>query len=977
MMARPGGGRMRWNQGKSRNKPARSARLLPLEALEDRQLLSTFTVTNLNDSGPGSLRTAIVAANAQPGADTIGFATAGTIRVGRSSLPAITGTVTIDGSTAPSFAGSPVVTVDFRGTHGLSFETGSEGSNLQSLALVRAGTSGVTLNASFVTVQGNFIGLLPSGQVDGNKGDGVQINASSHGDLVGHADPVSSVTYSDASSVPTLPVSVWQGIRNGITSGQYLLTGTSGANGVLYEGPITGVGGTTYAVNVPGATASSVYGPNLLSDGTIQLVGSYKNGTGTVNGFLYQGTTADLSQAGGYTTIDYPGAKYTYVHSTMGGLAVGNADGPEGIAPLGTGHAFLYDIAAGTISDIVYPGSTSTTAYGIWSNGNNGFTIVGGYSTLGTSGVSLSHAFMVDYDSTTAQYKNWASFDDPNFGIGQDSITHFEGVSSDENGVYTLVADSIQSGTANPTQGSFVTVVRNADGSFGPGKWVALNVPGVNSTTNISSANSVAGNAVVGEAIGTAGTSAYQAQIHSSFQLSNVISGNRGNGVAIYGGSDNQIAMNNIGTDVTGTQRRGNGQNGILITNGATGNLVGGQATGGNDPTQGVFVRPPQGNLISGNGANGVLITGAASQNQLSGNFVGTTASGTAALGNRLDGVAIVAANGNTLLGCTLQQDPFVFYNVLSGNGGNGLRITNSDDTRVQANFLGTGADNATVVANQKDGLLVSGTSRNAHVGGVIPLGNVISGNVRNGIEVKDRASGFLSFNTFAGLFAFSTAAPNKRDGILITATGGNNVVRTSIVSGNLGNGIEIGGRASGVQVTETAVGTNTHINAALPNGKSGIVITGKAHDNAIGGFQPSVEPETTVSSNRRYGIEIVGQARDNLIVHTRIGTTAAGNDPLGNSLGGVYLGTGTSSTTVGGPSIPLQDLIRFNGGNGLTMRSSRAAIVVGNNVLNNQKIGLRASGNNFGSQVRGNTILANEGGNVDLSGSRGVTYTG
>ena len=74
--------------------------------------------------------------------------------------------------------------------------------------------------------------------------------------------------------------------------------------------------------------------------------------------------------------------------------------------------------------------------------------------------------------------------------------------------------------------------------------------------------------------------------------------------------------------------------------------------------------------------------------------------------------MAIENADGNQLIGCTFQQDPFVFYNVLSGNGGNGLRITNSDDTTVQANFMGVGANNATIVANGGDGLLVSGSSR-------------------------------------------------------------------------------------------------------------------------------------------------------------------------------------------------------------------------------------------------------------------------
>jgi hypothetical protein len=47
-----------------------------IERLEDRRLLSTFTATNLLDSGPGSLRSAIDAANAAPGADVVDFAPA-------------------------------------------------------------------------------------------------------------------------------------------------------------------------------------------------------------------------------------------------------------------------------------------------------------------------------------------------------------------------------------------------------------------------------------------------------------------------------------------------------------------------------------------------------------------------------------------------------------------------------------------------------------------------------------------------------------------------------------------------------------------------------------------------------------------------------------------------------------------------------------------------------------------------------------
>ncbi len=92
------------------------------------------------------------------------------------------------------------------------------------------------------------------------------------------------------------------------TSGQYLITGTSDANGLLYDGPISGVGGTAYPVNYPGATTTSVYGPDNLGNGELRLVGSYTTGNGIVQGFVFQGTTADLSNSSDYQTIDYPDA---------------------------------------------------------------------------------------------------------------------------------------------------------------------------------------------------------------------------------------------------------------------------------------------------------------------------------------------------------------------------------------------------------------------------------------------------------------------------------------------------------------------------------------------------------------------------------------------------------------------------------------------------------------------------------------------
>src|SRR5580765_6565975 len=69
---------------------------LGVETLDDRCLPSTFTVTNLLDSGAGSLRAAVTSANANPGADTIDFATTGTITLTSGEL-VITDSLTING----------------------------------------------------------------------------------------------------------------------------------------------------------------------------------------------------------------------------------------------------------------------------------------------------------------------------------------------------------------------------------------------------------------------------------------------------------------------------------------------------------------------------------------------------------------------------------------------------------------------------------------------------------------------------------------------------------------------------------------------------------------------------------------------------------------------------------------------------------------------------------------------------------------
>src|SRR5439155_7957566 len=132
---------------------------LRVEVLEDRSLPSTFTVLNLLDNGPDSLRAAVVAANANPGADAIDFAMTGTIALTSGQLD-ITDSLTINGpgesaltvsgegvSRVFTIAGDPTVVIA-----GLTVANG------RTVGSPGAGTSvtGGTLTLDHVTVTGNY-----------------------------------------------------------------------------------------------------------------------------------------------------------------------------------------------------------------------------------------------------------------------------------------------------------------------------------------------------------------------------------------------------------------------------------------------------------------------------------------------------------------------------------------------------------------------------------------------------------------------------------------------------------------------------------------------------------------------------------------------------------------------------------------------------------------------------------------------------
>ena len=189
-----------------------------------------------------------------------------------------------------------------------------------------------------------------------------------------------------------------------------------------------------------------------------------------------------------------------------------------------------------------------------------------------------------------------------------------------------------------------------------------------------------------------------------------------------------------------------------------------------------------------------------------------------------------------------------------------------------------------------------------------------------------------------------------------------------------------------------------------VPNLKNGIEIDGHAHGNSIGGFQASIEPQVTVSDNDGFGIAVEGSARNNDVYNTYIGTSYLGVPNMGNRLGGVYLGPGTSGIKIGGTISALEvkiadsgrpgvmvnrsnndsilgDQIGNNGGDGVMIVQAKKLTVGGstsgasNAIVSNQGYGLEAIGACYGTLVQNNAFVANTQGSVNLKKSRGVTF--
>ncbi len=333
---------------------------------------AVYTVTITDDSGPGSLRQALLDADAA-GGGSIAFALPGggvqTITP-QTPLPDITAAVTVDGTTQPGYAGTPLVEIDGSGSatsasNGLRVTAGA--CTVNGLVINRFGGAGIDVAGSGrVTVKNCFLGTDSSGSnalgnttgvlLEGVSGSAVQ-NCVISGNAVGIA------LNGGASGNTVQDNDIGTDLSGGVAVGNIVGVDLEGAGADTVTGNL---------ISGNGATAVTLGAGTFGSTVTQNTIGLSVYSTPLPNG----GDGIDAADSGNNVlsrnTIDANGGDGIRLHG-----AASRQDRVEG--NLIQGNGFGVEVSDGATGDVIGGAGAGNTIQG---SGADGVTVHG----AGTSG---------------------------------------------------------------------------------------------------------------------------------------------------------------------------------------------------------------------------------------------------------------------------------------------------------------------------------------------------------------------------------------------------------------------------------------------------------------------------------------------------------------------------------------------------------------------------------------------------------------
>jgi hypothetical protein len=504
----------------------------------------------------------------------------------------------------------------------------------------------------------------------------------------------------------------------------------------------------------------------------------------------------------------------------------------------------------------------------------------------------------------------------------------------------------------------------------------------------------------------------------SSNQIKNLsFSGFDWNGMTLLyaDATNNTISGCWLGLDATGTNAAPNAYQGILISSGAGGDIIGGTNA---------FTR----NIISGNAQYGIFISDSNTTTMgdvILGNYIGTDVSGSNAVPNENCGIIIGGINGNTIGSANPAG-----RNVLSGNAEYGMYLTNTTGDAILGNYIGVNAGGVGTLANEFSGIFLSAYN-NAIGGPAAGAGNVISGNAQYGIFLSGpTASNNVVQGNFLGPDATGTNSPgnqqygigimagatantvggtlsgagnvlsgNAQYGVLVinpgtsnnavlgnligTDAAGTNALPTSnigvgiyagatattvggttagagnVISGNANYGIYISDAGTSNNVVQgNLIGTDITGSYAIPNEGFGIGVWSSASGNLIGGATPAARNVVSGTTGYGYGITL-GGALGNVVEGNYVGTDLTGTNGIPNGFAGVAMYSGAVGNFIGGTASGAGNVIAFNYGPGVVMYDATTTndAIRGNSIFDNGYLGINF--NNAGVATNHNGFLA------------------
>ncbi|HWB10980.1 MAG TPA: Calx-beta domain-containing protein [Pirellulales bacterium] len=940
-----------------------------------------YTVTTRADSGPGSLRQAILNADANPGSEiTFDIPGSGpqTIQL-LSPLPQITADVMIDGSTQPGFAGTPLVELDGRlaggGADGLNIAGGV--ATIKGLAIDRFVGDGIyVLSAGSATIVGNYLGVDTSGRVvapNGLYGIEIENNTDSSDD-----------DEEDSGSPSTVD-------KGNIVSGNL-------AGGIFIHG--VGASGNFVAGNFIGTQSDGV--SPLGNGGPGVLIGDGASGNDIGFRSADEGNTIAFNAGPGVDVLQGSG-NLIEANSIFANQDLGIDLGGDGVTPNDPGDTDGLQNYPVLMSAASYGGRTFIS--GALTSAPDSFYTVDFYASnaadpsgfgqgqffLGSISVDTDDSGQASFDANVAAPVAVGSFITATASLGGNTSEFSAALKLTPTNSLVLIVnttDDLNDAAPDPTDFSLREAIEAANAHQGQ-DIIDFDLPNLDRVILPQSALpdisdpviidgtsqpgyqglplvEIDGSQAVSGADGlriTGGGSIVRGLAIHSFQSATdnlgVLVG--GNAIELTGLGGNLIEGNLLGTDVTGTRALPD-QRADLYIFGSPDNVVGGMTAAARNVIVSV--------VINDFDSDTDQVIDNAGGNRLEGDYIGVDLTGTATLAG--GGVNIENSAANTIGGTAPGAG-----NVIAG----GLAIDDGSSNIVQGNLIGT--DFTGTVPLGGGSVAISGQGRPAEfnqIGGSTPVArNVIAGNVI--IEGADGSENVVQGNYIGtditgsvALHAQASSISGVYAGVDINGAfnqvGGSAPGEGNLISGFVGegegDGVLLEASARNNQIQGNLIGTDAMGTKPLGNV---IGIEDRGSGNLIGGPDPG--EGNLISANQTYGLELVGSGGDtvqgNLIGTDRSGKLSLGNGAFTSENDGIYV---TGPNNVIGGSLPGEgNVISANGGNGISVH---LAI----NTLTDAS-GITVQGNYIGTDVTGTLPLANGGDGIYVNATPNMVIGG